>query len=132
MSVVRHPSELPVHRGTGWSETEVAGSAVFGVPVPMRGRRFILEPSTVLPPIRVTAPETMLYVAAGSARAEAGGRCYRLGRESMIWLGPAAQVVLTAGPHGAEFILAEAAATAEALQTAATAEPAEPGETAVE
>lgn len=130
MPVVRHPSELPVHRGTGWTETEVASPAVFGVPVPMRGRRFVLEPSTTLPLIRVTAPEAMLYVAAGSGRAEADGRFYPLERESMMWVSPVAQVALTAGAQGMECILAEAAATAEALPTAGTVAAAEPGETA--
>ena len=131
MSVIRQSSELPVQQGAGWSEMEFAGPAVFGVPVPMRGRRFVLEPSAVLPPIRVTAPEAMLYVAAGSARAEADGQCYSLERESMLWVTPVAQVVLTAGPDGLECILTEAAATAEAVQTTATAQAAGPGETEV-
>jgi quercetin dioxygenase-like cupin family protein len=109
MPVARHRSEMPARHGAGWTETVCADSATFGAPVAMQARLFTLAPAAATPPVLIAAQEAMIYVAAGSGTAQVGARRYPLERESMLWLGPAAEVVLTAGPQGLECVLAQSA-----------------------
>ena len=51
----------------------------------------------------------MVYVAAGSGTAQVGAEQYPLERESMLWLSPATEIALTAGPDGLECLLAQSA-----------------------
>jgi len=51
----------------------------------------------------------MVYVAAGSGTAQVGAERYPLERESMLWLSPATEIVLTAGPDGLECCWAQSA-----------------------
>ena len=109
MPVVRQRSEMTIRQGAGWTETACAGPAAFGAPVAMQARLFTLEPAAATPPVPVEAQEAMVYVATGSGTAQAGGERYPLERESMLWLSPATEIVLTGGPDGLECILAQSA-----------------------
>lgn len=109
MPVVRHPSEMTTRHGAGWTETVCADSAAFGAPVEMQARLFTLAPAAAMPPVPVEAREAMVYVAAGSGTAQVGAEQYALERESMLWLGPATEITLTAGPDGLECMLAQSA-----------------------
>ncbi|MGH3067086.1 MAG: hypothetical protein ACRDMI_00710 [Streptosporangiaceae bacterium] len=109
MPVVRNRSEMTTRQGAGWTETVCADSAVFGAQVEMQARLFTLAPAAATPPVPIAAQEAMLYVAAGSGTAQVGEERYPLERESMLWLSPAAEVALTAGPDGLECMLARSA-----------------------
>ena len=109
MPVVRHRSEMTTRQGAGWTETACAGPAAFGVPVGMQARLFTLAPAAGTPPVQIAAQEAMVYVAAGSGTAQVGAEQYPLERESMLWLSPATEIVLTAGPGGLECMLAQSA-----------------------
>jgi quercetin dioxygenase-like cupin family protein len=100
---------MATRHGAGWTETVCADSAAFGAPVGMRGRLFTLAPAAAMPPAVIAAREAMVYVAAGSGTAQAGGEQYPLERESMLWLSPATEIALTAGPDGMECMLAQSA-----------------------
>jgi len=110
MPVVRSRSEMTTRHGDGWTETVCADSAAFGAPVQMQGRLFTLDPAAAMPPVPVAAREAMVYVASGSGTAQVGTERYPLERESMLWLSPATEIVLTAGPDGLECMLAQSAA----------------------
>jgi quercetin dioxygenase-like cupin family protein len=109
MPVVRRRSEMTTRHGAGWTETACAGPAAFGAPVEMQGRLFTLAPAAAMPPVPIAAREAMVYVAAGSGTARVGAERYPLERESMLWLSPAAEITLTAGPDGLECMLAQSA-----------------------
>jgi quercetin dioxygenase-like cupin family protein len=109
MPVVRSRSEMTTRHGAGWTETICADSSAFGAPVKMQGRLFTLAPGAAMPPVPVAAQEAMVYVAAGSGSAQVGAERYPLERESMLWLSPATEIALTAGPDGLECMLAQSA-----------------------
>ena len=110
MPVVRQRSEMTTRQGTGWTETVCAGPAAFGAQVEMQARLFTLAPAVAMPPVTIAAQEAMVYVVAGSGTAQAGAEGYPLERESMLWLSPATEIALTAGPDGLECMLAQSAA----------------------
>ena len=56
MPVIRHPGQLPVTDGPGWSQQEWAGPAVFGEPVPMRASRYRIEAGATGPDIPLQRP----------------------------------------------------------------------------
>jgi redox-sensitive bicupin YhaK (pirin superfamily) len=109
MPVVRHRSEMTTRQEAGWTETVCAGPAAFGAPVEMQARLFTLDPAAAMPPVLIAAQEAMVYVAEGSGTAQVGAERYPLERESMLWLSPATEIVLTAGPDGLECMLAQSA-----------------------
>jgi quercetin dioxygenase-like cupin family protein len=107
MPVVRHPDQLPVRRGPGWTELSWAGAVSFGTPVPMEARRCVIDPGTAGPALRLTAQEALVYVAAGGGTAEAGGEQFVLGPESVLWLASCDEVSLRAGAEGLDALVAE-------------------------
>ncbi len=109
MPVVRHRSEMTTRQGAGWTETVCAGPAAFGAPVGMQARLFTLAPAAGMPAVPIAAEEAMVYVAAGSGTAQVGEERYPLERESMLWLSPATEILLTACPDGLECVLAQSA-----------------------
>ena len=110
MPVVRLPGEMTTRQGVGWTETVLADSRAFGAPLGMAARLFTLAPAAAMPPVPIAATEAMVYVAAGSGTADADQEQYLLERESMLWLSPATEIALTAGPDGLECMLAQSAA----------------------
>jgi len=109
MPVVRLPGEMTARQGAGWTETVLADSRAFGAPLGMAARLFTLAPAAAMPPVPIAATEAMVYVAAGSGTADADQEQYLLERESMLWLSPATEIALTAGPDGLECLLAQSA-----------------------
>lgn len=107
MPVVRSANELPTTRGEGYTETLCADAGLFGAPVPMRARRFVVEAGAAAP-VDVGGDEAMIYVVAGSGVLEAGTDRHELGPESLVWLEPPATGVLRAGEGGLEVLAAEA------------------------
>ena len=113
MPVIRHPGQLPVTDGPGWSQQEWAGPAVFGEPVPMRASRYRIEAGATGPDIPLQAQEAFVYVIAGTGTAAAGGEDYPLARESVLWLAGGDGVALAAGPDGLDAVIAESAGDTE-------------------
>jgi hypothetical protein len=107
MPVVRRRSEMQTRSGPGWTEVVFAGSDTFGVPVPMKARRYTLDPAATGPRILIAATEAMTYVAAGSGTAVVGAERFGLEPESMLWLGQAQELTLTAGPDGLDVLVAQ-------------------------
>lgn len=107
MPIVRSPQELSTVRGDGYSETGCADAQVFGAPVPMRARRFVVDPGAEAP-IRVAGDEAMVYVVTGTGLLEDGVERHDLEPESLVWLEPPATAVLHAGDGGVEVLVAEA------------------------
>lgn len=107
MPVVRHPDELPVVHGDGYTETACADAQIFGEPVPMRARRFLLEPGSTAP-TEIAGDEAMVYVARGSGVLEVGAERHDLAPESMVWIEPPATVTMRAGNDGMDVLVSEA------------------------
>jgi len=107
MPVIRHPGQLPVTDGPGWHQQEWASAAVFGEPVPMRARRYRLDPGAAGPRIALGGQEAFGYVIAGTGAGRAGTDSYLLARESVLWLGGCDALALTAGQDGLDLLVAE-------------------------
>jgi len=71
MPVIRHPGQLPATDGPGWHQQEWASAAVFGEPVPMRARRYQLDPGAAGPGIALGGQEAFGYVIAGTGAGRA-------------------------------------------------------------
>jgi mannose-6-phosphate isomerase-like protein (cupin superfamily) len=112
MPVVRHPDELPAHRGPGWTELAWAGAATFGTAVPMEARRCVIDPGAAGRAMRLGAQEALVYVAAGGGTAEACGEHFPLEPESVLWLASCDEVSLRAGAEGLDALVAESAGPA--------------------
>ena len=107
MPVIRHPGQLPATDGPGWHQQEWASAAVFGEPVPMRARRYRLDPGAAGPRIALGGQEAFGYVIAGTGAGRAGTDSYLLARESVLWLGGCDALALTAGQDGLDLLVAE-------------------------
>ena len=107
MPVIRHPGQLPATDGPGWHQQEWASAAVFGEPVPMRARRYQLDPGAAGPGIALGGQEAFGYVIAGTGAGRAGPDSYLLARESVLWLGGCDALALTAGQDGLDLLVAE-------------------------
>lgn len=110
MPVVKTPDQLEVRTAPGYTETVCAGPDTFGLPVPMRARRFVVEPGARAP-VDAGGEEVMVYVIGGSGALETGTERHDLSRESMAWVQPPGSFTLDAGPSGLEVLVSEAPAT---------------------
>jgi quercetin dioxygenase-like cupin family protein len=106
MPVVADPGSRSARQGPGWAQQAWVTPQLLGAPVPMRAWRWRLGPLAASPAIRLGAPEGLLYLAAGSGTAEAGGRRFALAPESVLWLPGCPRVVLRAGRAGLDALLA--------------------------
>ena len=107
MPIVRSANELSTTEGDGYTETACAGSEIFGAPVPMQARRFVVRPGATAP-VDVAGDEAMVYVVTGTGVLEAGPERHDLAPESLVWLEPPASTVVHAGDGGVEVLVAEA------------------------
>jgi quercetin dioxygenase-like cupin family protein len=107
MSVVRTVDDLSARRGAGWTEWAWAGPEAFGMPVPMTARRMVIDAAAAASEIRLGTQEAMVYVAAGSGLAEAGGEAFTLGHETVLWLASCDALTLRAGRDGLDALIAE-------------------------
>jgi quercetin dioxygenase-like cupin family protein len=107
MPVVLHPDDMPARRGTGWAEQAWAGPGVLGAPVPMEASRWLVDPGAATPAVALGGPEAMLYVAAGSGTADVSGERFALGRESVLWLASAPEIILHGGRDGLDALIAQ-------------------------
>jgi mannose-6-phosphate isomerase-like protein (cupin superfamily) len=106
--VIGHPREFPVYSGRGWTRHGWAGSAVFGLPLPMEAHRYRLDPDTEGPLIALAKQETLAYVISGSGSAGARGETFPLGGESVLWLAGCDSLRLRSGPAGLDLLVAGA------------------------
>lgn len=106
MPLVRDAGSLPVRRADGVTETLAADPEVFGVPVPMRMRRFAVEPG-ITATLEAVGDEVMAYVLAGSGTLVAGTEQHALAPESMAWV-EAGPLQLIAGDDGLSVLVVEA------------------------
>jgi len=119
MPVVRDAAAGPARRGLGWAQQAWVTPQLLGVPVPMQAWRWRLGPAAASPVIGLGVPEGMLYLAAGSGTAEAGGQRFDLARESMLWLAGCPHIVLRGGPGGLDALLAVAPGVSSASSASA-------------
>jgi len=75
--------------------------------VPMRARRYQLDPGAAGPGIALGGQEAFGYVIAGTGAGRAGPDSYLLARESVLWLGGCDALALTAGQDGLDVLVAE-------------------------
>ena len=95
MPVVRYRSEMTTRQGAGGPRRSARAGRLRRAGRDA-GPPFTLTPAAAMPPVTVEAQEAMVYVAAGSGTAQVGAEQYPLERESMLWLSPATEIVLTA------------------------------------
>jgi quercetin dioxygenase-like cupin family protein len=96
--VVKGPAALPSRREPGYVEIVCASTEVFDVPVPLRLRRFVVDPGRTAD-IDAQGAEVMAYVVAGSGEVVAGTERSELQNGSMAWLDPG-PFRLSAGDDG--------------------------------
>lgn len=106
MAVVRAESELPRRQGNGWQELTCCDQDLFGVAVPMRAVRYVVEADRTCEGIRVDADEAMLYVSNGSGVLRVDGEEHALEPESMAWLPGGGELTVRAGGSGLEVLVA--------------------------
>lgn len=111
MPVVRRAGELECTQHDGWTETLCAGAGVFGVAVPLRARRVVVD-AGVTARLDTYADEAMVYVVRGSGAVEVHGERHRLLPETVVWLDGPGDLLLEAGsapaPGGLEVLVTEA------------------------
>jgi quercetin dioxygenase-like cupin family protein len=108
MAVSRRPDEFATRSGPGWRESVWAGGEAFGSPVPMRGRRYVVEAGATGPSVALESDEALVYVAAGRGVAQVGAESFVLEPESVVWISPATELVLRAGGETLDALVAEA------------------------
>jgi mannose-6-phosphate isomerase-like protein (cupin superfamily) len=112
MPEFRHPAEMEVDRGSGWTRTGLAdGASVPGLPM-SAWRWDLAGQAQVAEEVRGEPAERFLFVLAGSGWARVGGEEFQLGREDMVWLEPGESFTLAADPGGLAVLEAAAAPSA--------------------
>jgi quercetin dioxygenase-like cupin family protein len=88
--------------GQGYTAGPWASTGIFGTPVPLKVRRYRLDPGARVRRIQLGGTEAMAYVIAGSGTAlpaGAGEEPFPLGTESVLWLSACDELTVEAG-HG--------------------------------
>lgn len=99
MPVVRGPEELRPTSFEGWTETVCASPETFGMPVPVRARRVVVDPGASAQ-VAAAGDEVMVYVVRGSGVLEAAGEQHRLDPETVAWIDPPGPFALEATGEG--------------------------------
>jgi len=83
--------------------------AMFGQPVPLKVKRYLLDAGATAPMLPLRAEEAFAYVIAGSGTAAASppAETFALGTESMLWLGACEELSFAAGENGLDLMVAE-------------------------
>lgn len=107
----------------GWTTGPWFAGAMFGQPVPLKVRRFLIDAGVTAQLVPPRGQEAFAYVIAGSGTAVASPPTERFaaGTESVLWLGPCEELSAEAGQDGLDLMLAEA--TGPGAEPAAGAAP---------
>jgi mannose-6-phosphate isomerase-like protein (cupin superfamily) len=83
--------------------------AMFGQPVPLKVKRYLLDAGATAPMLPLRGEEAFAYVIAGSGTAAASPppETFALGPESVVWLGPCEELSFTAEENGLDLMVAE-------------------------
>jgi len=102
--------------GHGYTAGPWASADIFGTPVPLKVRRYRLDPGARVRRIQLGGTEAMAYVIAGSGTAvaspDAGGESFILGPESVLWLSACDELTLEAGRERLDVLVAWSTAPA--------------------
>jgi mannose-6-phosphate isomerase-like protein (cupin superfamily) len=97
--------------GQGYASGPWASADVFGAPVPLKVKRYRLDPGARVRDIRLGRTEAMAYVIEGSGAALASppdgeGEPFPLGPESVLWLSACDGLTVEAGPERLDVLVA--------------------------
>ena len=93
----------------GWTTGPWFSAGMFGQPVPLKVRRFLVDACVTARLVPPRGAEAFAYVIAGSGVAAASPPAERfaLGTESMLWLGACEELSAEAGLDGLDLMLAQ-------------------------
>jgi mannose-6-phosphate isomerase-like protein (cupin superfamily) len=93
----------------GWTTGPWFAEGIFGEPVPLKVRRFLLDADVTAELVPPRGAEAFAYVIAGSGVAAASPPAERfaLATESVLWLGPCDELSVEAGLDGLDLMVAE-------------------------
>jgi mannose-6-phosphate isomerase-like protein (cupin superfamily) len=103
-------------RGPGYTSGPWASADIFGTPVPLKVKRYRLDPGARVRGIALGGTEAMAYVVAGSGAAlpaDAGDESFILGPESVLWLSACAGLTVEAGPGPLDVLVAHSTGRAD-------------------
>ena len=95
--------------GQGYTSGPWASADTFGAPVPLKVRRYRLDPGARVRRIALGGTEAMAYVIAGSGTAlpaGTGDESLSLGPESVLWLSACEELTVEAGPGRLDLLVA--------------------------
>jgi mannose-6-phosphate isomerase-like protein (cupin superfamily) len=112
--------DLSGSRGHGYTSGPWASADMFGAPVPLKVKRYRLDPGARVRDIGLGGTEAMAYVIGGSGTALASppygeGEPFPLGTESVLWLSACDGLTLEAGPGRLDVLLARSTGRAEGI-----------------
>src|SRR5215472_4325213 len=93
----------------GWTTGPWFVEDMFGQPVPLKVRRFLIDACVTARLVPPRGAEAFAYVIAGSGAAAASPPAERfaLGTESVLWLGACEELSVEAGLDGLDLMIAE-------------------------
>jgi mannose-6-phosphate isomerase-like protein (cupin superfamily) len=97
--------------GRGYTSGPWASADMFGTPVPLKVKRYRLDPGAMADRIALGCTEAMAYVIAGSGTAsasppDAGAEPFTLGAESVLWLSACNELTVKAGHEQMDVLVA--------------------------
>jgi len=97
------------HPDQGWTTGPWFAEGIFGEPVPLKVRRFLIDSCVTARLVPPRGTEAFAYVIAGSGAAAASPPADRfaLGTESVLWLGACEELSVEAGLDGLDLMIAE-------------------------
>ena len=97
------------HPDQGWTTGPWFAEGIFGEPVPLKVRRFLIDACVTARLVPPRGAEAFAYVIAGSGAAAASPPADRfvLGTESVLWLGACEELSVEAGLDGLDIMVAE-------------------------
>jgi len=93
----------------GWTTGPWFAEGIFGEPVPLKVRRFLIDAGVTAHLVPPRGAEAFAFVIAGygAAAASPPAERFALATESVLWLGPCGELSVEAGPDGLDLMLAE-------------------------
>jgi quercetin dioxygenase-like cupin family protein len=97
--------------GQGYTSGPWASADIFGAPVPLKVKRYRLDPGAKVRRIALGVTEAMAYVIAGSGTGsasppDAGTEPFTLGTESVLWLSACDELTVEAGHERLDVLVA--------------------------
>ena len=97
------------HPDQGWTTGPWFAEGIFGEPVPLKVRRFLIDSCVTARLVPPRGTEAFAYVIAGSGTAQAsptGAERFGLDAESVLWLAACDSLAAEAGPAGLDLMVA--------------------------